>query len=93
MNTWTDALAPDDQRIVGWLLEHGCEFIWRDGPRGDPSSEPIESEACWFEAWCGPELLSFLGPFGCPLPPDSVRTAGQFIFRQILTLITPKHRQ
>ena len=93
MKAWTDSLAPDDRQIGGWLLEHGCEFIWRDGPRGDARAEPLESQACWFEVWCGPELLSFLGPFGCPLPPDGIRAAGQFTFRQVLMLVALRHRR
>ena len=93
MKTWTDALTSGDQQIAGWLLEHGCEFIWRDGPRGDPGPEPIESEGCWFEVWCGPELLSFVGPFVWPMPEEGIRASGRFMFRQGLMLVKPRHRR
>lgn len=91
VSAWTQALTEDDQQIAGWLLEHGYELVWRERPGGETSSEPFESEACWFEICRGPEVLSFAGPFACPIPAESINVTGRLIFRQALELAKARH--
>ena len=86
VTAWTHALTEDDQQIAGWLLEHGYELLWGQRSSGEVSLEPFESGDCWFEIWRGAELLSFAGPFVCPISAEVIEAMGQLIFRQALEL-------
>jgi hypothetical protein len=67
MSAWTELIDPKLRDRLHTLISRECRFIWRNRESGESSTEPIENEVCWWEAWHLETLLSFSGPYRGPI--------------------------